>query len=256
IPTYLVCEMARRDVTVALSGDGGDESLCGYSRFLTTTKAWENLQCARGSVLGTLKGGGLALPPQMIAPFVKVGLPSQRNLALKTVTEKLARTKRLHNARTLREYYHTGVSYWFEPETVVLGATEPPYVLTELDVERYIQDPLKQLMLLDSMLYLPDDILVKVDRAAMACSLETRVPFLDHRVIEYAATIPVQENLINGGGKQLLKDLLYRYVPRELVDRPKRGFAVPLASWLRGPLRDWAEALLEPMRLGHEGYFH
>src|SRR5690606_29507518 len=113
IPTYLVCEMARRDVTVALSGDGGDESFCGYSRFLTTTKAWEHLQRVRGSVFGTLKGGALALPPQMIAPFVKAGLPSQRNLALKAVTEKLARARRLHGAKTLREYYRTGVSYWF-----------------------------------------------------------------------------------------------------------------------------------------------
>ena len=149
--------------------------------------------------------------------------------------------------------YQGLVSLWKEPEGIVLNASEPPTVLT--DESRWLDtgDFTLQMMYLDLVSYLPDDILVKVDRAAMGVSLETRVPFLDHRVVEFAWSIPLAMKIRNGQGKWILRQLLYKYVPRELIERPKTGFGVPIDSWLRGPLRDWAESLLSEARLRREG---
>jgi len=146
------------------------------------------------------------------------------------------------------------VSHWEDPASVVLGAEEPATVLSDPSRQPRLPTFLERMMCLDALTYLPDDILVKVDRAAMAVSLETRVPFLDHRVVETAWRVPVALKLREGKGKWLLRRILHRHVPPELVERPKMGFGVPIEHWLRGPLRDWAEALLEETRLRREGY--
>jgi asparagine synthase (glutamine-hydrolysing) len=149
--------------------------------------------------------------------------------------------------------YRSLVSHWPEPTVVVPGAVEPP---TALDtVQAGALSTIEHMSLVDQLTYLPDDILVKVDRAAMACSLETRVPLLDHRVVEFAWALPMHQKIRGGVGKWLLRQVLYQDVPRELFERPKQGFAIPLDRWLRGPLRDWAEALLDPARLRNEGWF-
>jgi len=255
IPTVLVCELTKKHVTVALSGDGGDELFCGYSRFLNYAAHWQQWMRTRSTIKGRFKQVPYQLPPVLTSFLAKILVPSQRQLSLLSIQDKLSRQLKLRASQSLQEYYRTAVSYWDEPTSLVLGAQEPVSILRDFPVHEYVGDPYKQMMLLDSMSYLPDDILVKVDRAAMSCSLETRVPFLDHRLVEYAAGIPVYENVQGRSGKLLLKELLYRYVPRELVDRPKKGFAVPIAEWLRGPLRDWGEALLNDSKLVESGYF-
>lgn len=255
IPTVLVCELTKKYVTVALSGDGGDELFCGYSRFMSYAAFWKQWVQTRNTIKSRFKQLPYQFPPVLTSFLAKMLVPSQRQLSLLSIQEKLARQLKLRTSSSLQEYYRTAISYWHEPTDLVPGALEPVNMLRDFPVQEYVRDPYKQMMLLDSLSYLPDDILVKVDRAAMSCSLETRVPFLDHRVVEYAAGIPASENVKGLSGKLLLKDLLYRHVPKELVDRPKKGFAVPVAEWLRGPMRAWGESLLDESKLIQQGYF-
>lgn len=159
-------------------------------------------------------------------------------------------------AGDLSEFYRQRVSFWPNPGEALVNAQEPPYALTESPPGALHGDPIKTLMWRDLNWYLPDDILTKVDRAAMACSLETRIPLLDRRIVEFAMGLPVALNLQGGVGKQVLRQVLYRHVPQHLVDRPKQGFAVPIGAWLRGPLRDWAESLLDERRLRDQGLWH
>jgi asparagine synthase (glutamine-hydrolysing) len=148
------------------------------------------------------------------------------------------------------------VSFWKQPQALVLNAHEPASLLDKSETWPYQSDFMQRMMYLDQRTYLPDDILVKVDRAAMGVSLETRVPLLDHRLVEFAWSLPLTMKIRHGKGKHLLRELLYRHVPKALIERPKMGFGVPLADWLRGPLRDWSETLLEQRRLEQEGYFN
>jgi len=236
IPTSLVTRMARQHVTVALSGDGGDELFGGYSRYFRVQDWWS--KCERvprplRHMMGTMLGASAALP----------GRGAWRS--------KVDKVSELLKTDTHGEFYRSFVSYWSDPARVVKGAVEPPS-LFEQPLEGSIFDIM---MKLDTVTYMPDDILVKVDRAAMAVSLETRVPLLDHRVYEFAWRLPFEYKVRGNTGKWLLRQVLHRHVPQALVERPKRGFSVPLASWLRGPLRDWAEALLDPTRLRQEGWF-
>jgi asparagine synthase (glutamine-hydrolysing) len=152
--------------------------------------------------------------------------------------------------------YHGLVSHWKNPASLVVGACEPPTVLTTRGQWPNLSDFTQRMMYLDTVTYLPDDILVKLDRASMGVSLEARVPLLDHRLVEFAWRIPLSMKVRNGQGKWLLRKVLYKYVPRELIERPKMGFGIPIDTWLRGPLREWAESLLSERRLKREGFFN
>ena len=159
-------------------------------------------------------------------------------------------------SRSSAELYRGLVSHWENPSALVLGSTEPGTVLTDPACQPLGASDVERMMALDLLSYLPDDILCKVDRAAMGVSLETRVPFLDHRVVEFAWRLPLEYKLREGTSKWVLRQVLYKHVPKALIERPKMGFGVPIDAWLRGPLRDWAESLLDESRLRQEGYFN
>ncbi len=256
IPTFLVSEMARCEVTVALSGDGGDEAFGGYNRHLWGQSIAE---WARGKPARFLRGAAWAmtrLAPQswdrVFATLRPVLPPSLRQRSSGDKMHKMAGVLAAGDAMAM---YRGLISHWQRPEEVVVGGAAPASMLPSSDSWDGQTDFTQRMLFLDALTYLPDDILTKVDRASMAVSLETRVPILDHRVIEFAWRLPLSMKVKNGVGKRLLREVLYRHVPRQLVERPKMGFAVPIRDWLRGPLREWAEELLEPSRLRAEGYF-
>jgi asparagine synthase (glutamine-hydrolysing) len=251
IPTFLVSRMTRRYVTVALSGDGGDELFCGYTRYPATVNAWSNRYGLRSQLRRWLS----SLPPEFVASILKTVFPGQRKRALISIADRLREEDSHSRAENLQSFYRSHVSYWPNPERLVLYSNEPEYVLTHSIPDTVGKNPLKQLMWLDMNWYLPDDILTKVDRAAMACSLETRIPLLDRRVVEFALGLPSNLNFKSGNGKQVLRNILNRYVPASLVEKPKQGFAVPLNNWLRTDLRDWAENLLSPSKMKEQGFF-
>ena len=266
IPTHLVCKAARQQVTVALSGDAGDELFGGYNRYFWGPRIWSRLawlpypaRQALGAAIKALPTGGWdALSRPMNAL-----LPASKNFARAgDRAHKLA--VRLGGVHNLDDLYNSLVSEWQDPAQVVKGNGWEIGVNLQVPVSM-LSDPLPavgaeqhqlRMMYRDTMTYLPDDILCKVDRAAMATSLETRVPFLDHRLAELAWRLPLNMKIRDGQGKWALRQVLYKYVPKELIDRPKAGFAIPVGQWLRGPLRDWAEALLDEKRLEVEGYFY
>ena len=259
IPTFLVSEMARRHVTVSLSGDGGDELFGGYPRY---TRALE-LYRENGLVRRAERIPGLLMFFRLVTPSlldrlyhrIRPALPGRfRNF--KNPGSALHSLLVGEEPMTFERLYLTMMSHWNDPAGIVISGREPSTAVN--DPSRWLDSPSheQRMMFLDLVTYLPDDILVKVDRAAMAVSLETRVPFLDHRVVEFAWTIPVEKKIRAGQGKWILKKLLGRYVPMPLVDRPKMGFGMPIDAWLRGPLREWAEDLLEEHRLRREGFFN
>jgi len=257
IPTFLVSELARRHVTVSLSGDGGDELFGGYNRYLWASRIWRSLGWAPRPLRAALAGVLTTLPPAAwngVFSGLSVFLPQHWRYA--NPGDKLHKLAGILAVRSPEEIYLALVSHWQQPTSVVIGATEPATVLTDPKQWADVPDFESRMMYLDQMTYLPGDILTKVDRAAMGVSLETRVPLIDHRVVEFAWQLPLSMKIRDGQTKWLLRQVLYRHVPRELIERPKMGFGIPLDAWLRGPLRDWAEALLDEARLRQEGYFH
>ncbi|PWF48899.1 asparagine synthase (glutamine-hydrolyzing) [Massilia glaciei] len=257
IPTFLVSQLARQHVTVSLSGDAGDELFCGYNRYQMTANMWRNITRAP-MVVRKLAGKGLrAVSPQAwnaAAGAIRGILPN--SLRHVNVGDKLHKGAAVLESNSLDALYLNLVSHWHDPASVVIGGHQPPTVLVGDTPALAGLDKIERMMALDMLTYLPDDILTKVDRAAMGVSLETRVPFLDHRVAEFAWRLPQSMKLRDGQTKWALRQVLYRHVPKAMIERPKMGFGVPIGDWLRGPLRDWAEALLDESRLRSEGFFH
>ena len=256
IPTYLVAEMARQDVTVVLSGDGGDELFCGYSRYFSSATMWLKQNEKDSGLANSLVAMASQYGSGVLSHAIKLFVPSQRHLSAAEIADKISRRQLLLSISEFNEFYRQLISYWNNPEELVLGGSEPSYSMRE-EVPSEISNSLhKQMMWQDLNCYLPDDILTKVDRAAMACSLETRIPLLDRRIVEFAPRLPIALNTSNQQGKQVLRDVLYRYVPKQLIEREKAGFAVPVGQWLRTELRDWAESLLEPAKLSQQGFWN
>ena len=257
IPTYLVSGLARQHVTVSLSGDAGDELFCGYNRYQMTANLWRKLTAVPLPLRKLAARGLTSISPQSwnrLADALARFLPSSARLA--NVGDKLHKGAGVLSSQSADALYLGLVSHWHDPASVVIGGHEPPTLLTGNVPALNGLDDVQRMMALDMLTYLPDDILTKVDRAAMGVSLETRVPFLDHRVVEFAWSLPQSMKLRDGQSKWALRQVLYRHVPKALIERPKMGFGVPIDIWLRGPLRGWAEDLLSEARLKREGFFN
>lgn len=256
VPTFLVSRMARRHVTVSLSGDGGDELFGGYNRYFWGRDIWRTVgrmpRRARRMVASALT---MLSPGRWQAAFEKLDGVLPARARQRNPGDKLHKLAEILPAESPEALYTALVSHWKQPSAVVRGAREPATLLTDPAERPHMKDFSQVMMYLDAVTYLPDDILAKVDRASMGVSLEARAPLLDYRVVEFAWRLPLRVKLRNGQGKWLLRQLLYRYVPPELVERPKMGFGIPLDEWLRGPLRDWAEDLLDEHRLKRDGHF-
>ena len=253
IPTHLLMTLARSRVTVALSGDGGDELFGGYNRYRMAPKVWARIGWLPAPLRHALGNGMTAISVESINRFI--GRQARRTgiLFLGEKVHKLG--LRLNNANSIDDLYAALVTEWPAPQNVVLGGRIPENRIDDRSRWPRLTDPAARMMALDSLTYLPGNILTKADRASMAVSLETRAPLVDRDAIEFAWSLPISMKLRANRGKWLLRELLYRFVPRDLVDRPKVGFGIPLDAWLRGPLREWAEALIGQDRLDREGFF-
>lgn len=257
IPTYLLSQLASQHVKVALSGDGGDELFGGYNRYLMAQNIWlqsrklpKEIRKFIGQILQTLSPNKWDSIFEKLTPI----LPSP--LRIRTPGDKIYKLAGVMNIDNQNEYYQRLTSHWQNPNDIVINGSEPTTLINTPSAWPNTDNFQHAMMAMDAQTYMTDDILVKVDRAAMANSLETRVPLLDHRIVELAWQMPLDYKIKNGDGKWLLKQVLYRYVPQDLIERPKMGFAIPLHEWLRTSLRDWAEALLDENLLEQQGYFH
>ena len=251
IPTCLVSEMTRRDVTVALSGDGGDEVFAGYNRYFRGAALWQRYGGWPHPLRATLALGLRALPASL---WDTVFRPLPRSIRPPLVGDKIHKLASLLPLADEDAVYRRLISQWGDSRVPIRNGREPQGILWDPTVRGDLADFADRMQFLDTMTYLPDDILTKVDRASMAVGLEARVPLLDHRVVEFAWRLPLAMKARGGQGKWLLRQVLGRYVPERLTDRPKMGFGVPVGAWLRGPLRDWAESLLAESRLRNGGY--
>ena len=247
IPTYLVSAMTRRHVTVALSGDGGDELFAGYNRYQLTRQFWRGLALLPRAIRRGMGASLTNISPDRWSRMLSA-MPTLLPAQIGDKLHKFASVLSLPDGDAI---YRRLLTHW-EPDHVMLGTEEPKGILWDPSVATDMPNLLDRMQFLDLVTYLPDDILTKVDRASMAVALEARVPLLDHRVVEFSWRLPRSAKIRRGQSKWLLRQVLYRYVPPELVERPKMGFGIPLGEWLRGPLQDWAETLLSEQRL-HEG---
>jgi asparagine synthase (glutamine-hydrolysing) len=247
IPTFLVSKLARESVTVVLSGDGGDELFSGYTTYASCAQQFTR-QAKWPALLRRAFGSGLAVVPP------RIWNKTLRPLGIDNAGMRLRRLGSVFSQQSTGTAYRQMLAHWEFPERVVPGARALETPFSDPAYLSVSAREIEVMMLIDSALYLPDDILVKVDRASMAVSLEARCPILDYRVFEFAWRLPLEWKRRNGEGKSILKSLAYRLVPQHLLDRPKSGFAIPVADWLRGPLRQWAQDLLSPDRLRREGW--
>lgn len=257
IPTFLVSQLARRHVTVSLSGDGGDELFAGYNRYFWCRSIWRKIGWMPGTLKKAAAGGLKALTPQSWEfLFKRLGPVLPERVKQRNPGDKLHKLAEVLVADRPEVMYLNLASHWKDPASLVPGAIEPATALNDPGQWADLHDFTGRMMYLDLVTYLPDDILTKVDRASMGVSLEARVPLLDHRVVEFAWRLPLAMKIRNGQGKWLLRRVLYRYVPHELIERPKMGFGVPIDRWLRGPLKEWANDLLDAGRLKREGFLN
>lgn len=254
IPTYLVCKMAREHVTVALSGDAGDELFGGYERYDMGRKLWSKFSWMPPAMKKMTAGMLTAVPAGVLNAIGSKVLPKRlRHIPAGDKLHKLAEVVAAPGFETL---YSNLISHWKQPQDIVIDGKDPVTAITDVESWPRVSDFTHRMMHIDMETYLPGDILTKVDRAAMGVSLEGRIPLLDTDIIEFAWRIPYHMKVRDGRGKWLMREVLYKHVPKKLIDRPKRGFGIPLEHWLRGPLRDWAEDLLSEARLKREGFFH
>lgn len=256
IPTFLVSRLARASVTVSLSGDGGDELFGGYNRYAFGKRLWTNMSRVPQSLRRALS---VVIGSQSSGRWERLLVPIQRALprrfAQAHVGERVTKLGHALGATSAWGLYEVFVSHWAEADSIVIGGSAPGRAIEQFHELGGTDAFVNQMMAVDLVTYLPDDILAKLDRAAMGVSLETRVPLLDHRLVEFAWRLPLGFKIRNGVPKWPLRQILRKYVPDQLVERPKVGFAVPIGAWLRGPLRDWAESLLDERRLRLDGYF-
>ncbi|MEP3475811.1 MAG: asparagine synthase (glutamine-hydrolyzing) [Hyphomicrobiales bacterium] len=257
IPTYLLSKLTKQRVTVALSGDGGDEIFGGYNRYIGVEKIWNLIKNLPSPFRKTIKKSFFSLASEKsnnkLTEMMEF-LPDRFQLSL--ASDKINKVMNSIDAKNKEDIFLRVLKSTEETENLVLKGREPKIILDEKDTWPEFEDFEHQMMYLDAMTYLPNDILVKVDRAAMGVSLETRVPFLDPRVTEFAWGLPLNMKIRDGKGKWILNQLLSKYIPAELLNRPKMGFSVPLEEWLRGPLKVWAEEMLSEKRLNSEGFFN
>lgn len=255
IPTFLVSQLARNHVKVSLSGDGGDEFWGGYPRFFWALKIWGRIQ-HMPLLLRHLFGSAMrGLDTSRWDTILKIfggALPPLRRIS--NIGHKIYKLSRVIEAKSLEHLYHEIIVFWENARSLVQDGGEIQSVNSHRALEAKVATLMSSLMYLDAMNYLPDDILVKLDRASMAVSLESRAPLLDHHVVEFVSRLPLHFKVRRNVSKYLLRKLLYKYVPPHLVERPKMGFGVPLRHWLRGPLKDWCEDLLDEKRISREGY--
>jgi len=251
IPTLLVSQMTRKYVTVALSGDGGDELFGGYSRYVLAMRIWPQVARIPSALRPTVARFLRSPLSSRAASLVNGVLP--RNKRIAAISDRLPKLAHLMDASDLLCLYDKLIGNWSAPEHIIKNGGKAELAVLRRHPD--FADPREKMMFIDSCSYLPDDILAKVDRASMAVSLEARVPFLDHRMVELAWRVPMSAKIRDGKGKHVLREALYRRVPRKMIDRPKMGFGVPLDRWLSGPLRPWAEDLLDERRLREEGVF-
>ncbi|MEI6553594.1 MAG: asparagine synthase (glutamine-hydrolyzing), partial [bacterium] len=253
IPTFLVSEFAKRHVTVSLSGDAGDELFGGYNRYIFANSYWNYIKIVPTHLRSWIAGKLLCRPQHewslLINKYKKLLLGARIPSSPGDKVHKIANVLRCQN---ISDYYATVTSTWIDPSSLVVDSTQSDFSANTTLNDKL--DIVSSLMEMDTLHYLPDDILVKVDRASMAVSLESRVPMLDHRLAEFSCTLSTAIKLRSAESKWPLRQILYKHVPKPLLERPKMGFGVPLGDWLRGPLRQWAEELLDPIRIEKEGY--
>lgn len=252
IPTFLVSKLARQQVTVSLSGDAGDELFAGYSRYLSGNNIWQQTRRLPAPIRGPI-GFALKAPSFNFWKSVRNIVPRRHKIEQPaTLAVKLGN---ILQAEKTHQAYKEFTSHWNNPGDIILNSNEHSPFLESQFREGDNFSMMSSMMLADQIGFLPDDILVKVDRAAMANSLETRIPLLDPKIIQFAWSLPIDVKIRDGHSKWPLREVLFRYVPEAMVDRPKMGFGVPVGQWLRKDLRDWGEALLDEKRLREEGFF-
>jgi asparagine synthase (glutamine-hydrolysing) len=254
IPTYLVSKMTREHVTVALSGDGGDELFGGYTRYLRGESIWRVIDASPQLVRNCAAAAIRAIPPAAWSAIGSLLPDLLRPAQFGDKMHKLAEV--LAGEPEASPFYRQVVSLWVDPACALPGIREPKGLLADAAIRSVVPNFIERMQYLDTLTYLPDDILTKVDRASMAVSLEARVPILDHRIVAFSWCLPTaMKNAGRGTGKRVLRRILHRHVPEPLVNRPKMGFTMPIAAWLRTELLDWAENLICERRLKQEGIF-
>ncbi|MBF0465894.1 MAG: asparagine synthase (glutamine-hydrolyzing) [Nitrospirae bacterium] len=250
IPTFIISQLTHKYVTVSLSGDGGDEIFGGYNRYLVGKNIWNNLKWIPDNIINIYRRIMSLLTPQIIDTLLnKLNFIIPKKMRQNNYGDKIQKFNDVIDAKTIDDLYLRLISHWNNTDAIVINSNILTTMLASVIENNNISDPICKMMCIDLITYLPDDILVKVDRAGMGVSLELRMPFLNHHVVEFAWSLPLSMKIRQWQSKWILRQILYRYVPQKMVDRPKMGFAIPIDTWLRGPLRDWAEHLLNEKKM-------